>query len=85
MTRATSALVCGRHRAALVALRTDPNAPLNEDTYLDLMANLDWTPGVRYLQPEEAGLNKFAFVIHPLNVDFIHKDKRFAWDQVPAG
>ena len=25
--------------------------PLSEDTYLDLMANLDWTPAVRYLQP----------------------------------
>lgn len=65
--------------AALVALRTNPDAPLNEDTYLDLMANLEWTPGVRYLQPDEAGLNKFAFVIHPLNVNFIHKDKRFTW------
>ena len=63
--------------ALLVALRPDPNAPLTEDTYLDLMAEMDWTPAVRYLQPEEAGINRFAFVIHPLDVTFIHKDKRF--------
>ncbi len=65
--------------ALLVALRTDPNAPLNEDTYLDLMAGIQWTPAIRYLQPEEAGINKFAFVIHPLKIDFIHKHKAFRW------
>lgn len=63
----------------LVAARRNPDAPLNEDTYLDLMADLQWTPGVRYLQPEEMGLNKFAFVIHPLNIGFIHKHDRFRW------
>ncbi|WP_423225798.1 serine carboxypeptidase [Candidatus Amarolinea aalborgensis] len=63
----------------LVAARRHPDAPLNEDTYLDLMADLQWTPGVRYLQPEEMGLNKFAFVIHPLNIGFIHKHDRFRW------
>ncbi len=65
----------------LAAARRDADAPLTEDTYLDLMADLQWTPGVRYLQPEEAGLNKFAFVIHPLNIGFIHKDRRFRWTQ----
>ena len=65
--------------AALVALRSDPQAPLTEDTYLDLMANIDWSPAVRYLQPQEANINRFAFVIHPLNVDFIHKHKMFRW------
>jgi predicted amino acid dehydrogenase len=65
--------------AMLVALRTDPNAPLNEDTYLDLMADIEWTPGIRYLQPAEAGINRFAFVIHPLNVKFIHNHKAFRW------
>ncbi len=65
--------------AILVALRTDPAAPLNEDTYLDLMANIEWTPGIRYLQPEEAGINRFAFVIHPLNISFIHNHKTFRW------
>lgn len=65
--------------AVLVALRRDAQAPLTEDTYLDLMADIHWTPAIRYLQPEEAGINKFAFVIHPLNVEFIHKHKWFRW------
>ena len=65
--------------AALAALRPDPDLPLSEDTYLDLMAELSWTPHIRYLQPEAAGVNRFAFVIHPLSVDFIHKDPRFRW------
>ncbi len=58
--------------AALVALRTDPDAPLTEDTYLDLLADIQWTPGVRYLQPDESTINRFAFVIHPLNISFVH-------------
>lgn len=65
--------------AVLVALRADPNAPLNEDTYLDLMADIKWTPTIRYLQEADAGINKFAFVIHPLNVSFIHKHRLFRW------
>ncbi len=65
--------------AVMVALRHDADAPLTEDTYLDLMADLDWTPAVRYLQPGEAGINRFAFVIHPLSIKFIHNDKRFRW------
>jgi predicted amino acid dehydrogenase len=74
----------GRHSAAvieglLVALRADKDAPLSEDTYLDLMADIQWTPAVRYLQPEEAGINRFAFLIHPLNIEFVHKHKWFRW------
>jgi predicted amino acid dehydrogenase len=65
--------------AALVALRSDPQAPLTEDTYLDLLANIEWSPAIRYLQPQEAHINRFAFVIHPLNVGFIHKHKLFGW------
>lgn len=65
--------------AALVALRDDPTATLSEDTYLDMLADIDWAPAIRYLQPEEAELNRFAFVIHPLNISFIHNDKRFRW------
>lgn len=68
--------------AIMVALRPDPNAPLSEDTYLDLMAGLDWTPAIRYLQPGEAGINRFAFVIHPLSIKFIHNDPRFRWTKV---
>lgn len=65
--------------ALLVALRANPASPLTEDTYLDLMADLDWTPAIRYLQPEEQGINRFAFVIHPLNTRFISKNPWFWW------
>ena len=53
--------------ACLAALRPDPTTPLNEDTYLNLLAELDWQPGLRYLQPEEAAVNRFSFVLYPLN------------------
>ena len=65
--------------AILVALRTNQESPLNEDTYLDLMADINWTPAIRYLQPADVGINKFAFVIHPLNIRFIHKHRLFRW------
>jgi predicted amino acid dehydrogenase len=68
--------------AVFAALRPDPNVPLSEDTYLDLMANLDWTPAIRYLRPDEVGINKFAFVIHPLSVKFIHKNKWLRWTKI---
>ena len=71
--------------AVLVALRADPDQALTEDTYLDLLADIQWTPSVRYLQPEEAGINRFAFVIHPLNVGFIQRSPMFGWTKyLPA-
>lgn len=63
----------------LVALRPSAHLSLTENTYLDLIADLDWTPGLQYLRPEETGLNRFAFVIHPLSVEFIHKHKWLHW------
>jgi predicted amino acid dehydrogenase len=65
--------------AALVALRQDATAPLTEDTYLDLMADIRWTPHIRYLQQAQAGIHRFAFVIHPLEIGFIHKHPWFWW------
>ncbi len=65
--------------ALLVAMRSNPEAPLTEDTYLDVIADLEWKPDIYYLQPEEAGINRFAFVIHPLNIGFIHKHSLFRW------
>lgn len=65
--------------AVFAALRPDPAAPLVENTYLDMIANVTWKPDIRYLQPEEAGINRFAFVIHPLNVGFIHQHPWFRW------
>lgn len=71
--------------AALVAMRADPGASLSEDTYLDLMADLSWHPAVQYLQPEEASINRFAFVIHPLSLRFIRSDRRFRWTRYLPG
>lgn len=65
--------------ALLVAVRPDPATPLSEDTYLDMLADLEWSPAVRYLQAEDAGVNRFAFVIHPLNLGFIHKHPVFGF------
>lgn len=65
--------------AVLAALRPNPDSPLSEDTYLDVIAELDWKPDIRYLQSDETGINRFAFVIHPLDVKFIHKHHLFRW------
>jgi hypothetical protein len=65
--------------AVLVAVRPRADLPLTEDTYLNLIADLDWAPGIRYLQAEEAGIHRFAFVIHPLDVTYIHKHPAFRW------
>lgn len=68
--------------AILAALRPDPALSLDENTYLDLIAEIDWAPHIRYLQPDEAGVNKFAFVIHPLDVRFIHAHPAFRWTKL---
>ena len=65
--------------AVLVALRPDPTMSLDEDTYLDLIADLDWSPAIRSLQPQEADINRFAFVIHPLSVRMIKAHPHFRW------
>ncbi len=61
----------------LAALRPDKNAPLTKNAYLNLMAELEWQPAVKYLQPDEANINRFAFVIHPLSLKFIHAHPQF--------
>jgi predicted amino acid dehydrogenase len=65
--------------AILAAVRPSPEAPLSEDTYLDMIAEVEWKPDIFMLQPGETGINRFAFVIHPLDVDFIHKHKLLHW------
>jgi len=71
--------------AVLVALRPNPEMPRSEDTYLNLLAGLDWAPAVRALQPEEAEVHRFAFVIHPLDIGFIHRHPSFRWTRyLPA-
>lgn len=69
----------GTVEAILAALRPNHAAPLTEDTYLDMLADLEWSPDIQYLQPDEAGINRFAFVIHPLDVSFIHQHRWFRW------
>jgi predicted amino acid dehydrogenase len=66
--------------ALFVALRDDPSAPLSEDSYLNLMAEMQWRPHIEYLQEtEHEKINRFAFVIHPLDVRFIHQHPDFRW------
>lgn len=65
--------------ALLAAIRPDPDLPLIEDTYLDLLSQMEWTPTVRHLQAEESDINRFAFVIHPLTVKFTQNHPKFRW------
>jgi len=65
--------------AILAALRPDPQSPLTENTYLDLIADFDWKPEIRFLQSDEVGINRFSFVIHPLEIGFVHKHRLFHW------
>jgi predicted amino acid dehydrogenase len=65
--------------AVLVVARPDPGMSLTEDTYLDMISDVRWTPAVRYLQTDESTFNRFAFVIHPLHVSMIHRSPMFRW------
>jgi predicted amino acid dehydrogenase len=76
-----------RHSAAVieavfVALREDRTQPLTEDVYLNAMAEITWSPFIRYLQQDEEKVNRFAFVIHPLDVGFVHKHPNFRWTRL---
>ena len=77
--RAVARLGAAAIEAVLAASRRDPHRALTEDTYLDMVADLSWTPAVRHLQAEATGVNKFAFVIHPLHIGQIHQSPRFRW------
>ncbi|GAB4201796.1 MAG: hypothetical protein OHK0022_24210 [Roseiflexaceae bacterium] len=48
----------------------------------DLPAEQAQAPKAGTDRPETAAANRFAFVIHPLNVGFIHKDPRFRWTRL---
>ncbi len=63
--------------AIFAALREDRTAPLTEGTYLNLLADLQWQPAYLHLQGAEEQVNRFAFVIHPLSVEFIHKHPKY--------
>jgi predicted amino acid dehydrogenase len=68
--------------AVMVAVRERSNEPLTEDAYLNLMAEISWKPSIQYLQEDEQNINRFAFVIHPLDIGFVHKDPDFKWTKV---
>lgn len=74
-----SELGAAAFEACLVAIRPEGETALTENTYLNLMAEMEWTPGIRFLQPEEAEINRFAFVIHPLSLRFVHNYPSFRW------
>ncbi len=65
--------------ALLAAVRPDPALPLSEDTYLELLSQMEWMPAVRHLQAEEEAINRFGFVIHPLTVKFVQNHPNFRW------
>lgn len=65
--------------AALVALSVGAGVSDSEDALLDVIGDLAWEPAIRYLQPEREGVHRFAFVIHPLDVSYIHKHPSFRW------
>jgi predicted amino acid dehydrogenase len=65
--------------AALLAVRPQARHGASEDAYLDLLGDLHWAPRVLYLQPQEAEVRRFAFVIHPLSISFIHRHPAFRW------
>jgi hypothetical protein len=37
------------------------------------------SPGIGFPPAQPGGVNQFAFVIHPLDVSFIHKHPAFRW------
>lgn len=59
--------------AVLAAARPQPDQPLNENTYLNLLADLEWQPRVISLIGPEEEANRFAFVIHPLRAENIFR------------
>lgn len=57
----------------LAAARSDPEQPLTENTYLNLLADLQWQPRIISLLGPEEEPNRFAFVIHPLRAENIFR------------
>jgi predicted amino acid dehydrogenase len=48
---------------------------------LHSLNHLDQAGGAHTAPPENAVINRFAFVIHPLNISFIHKHSLFRWSR----
>ena len=69
--------------AVLVALRADPDQPLTEDTYLDLLADIQWTPYVRYLAAGGGGDQPLCLRHPPLERRFHPKEPHVRLDKIP--
>ena len=69
----------------LTASATVSDATLNEDSFLNLLAELEWQAGITDLRAEEARVHRFAFVIHPLTVEHIHGHPLFTWTRFLPG
>ncbi len=65
--------------ALLACVCAERGVRRSEDAYLDLVAELSWSPDIVDLQPDSAGVHRFAFVIHPLDVGSIRRHPRFRW------
>jgi predicted amino acid dehydrogenase len=74
-----SSVSAAAFEGCLAAICAEAKTPASKTTYLNLMAGLDWKPTIITLQPDEAQINRFAFVIHPLNMSFIHGYRPFRW------
>lgn len=75
----SSSLSAATLEGCLAAICAESKMPAYENTYLNLIAGLDWKPTIITLQPDKAGINRFAFVIHPLDMTFIHGYRPFRW------
>ncbi len=75
--RASAAVVEG-----VLAALSPAGAKPSAETYLNLLADLEWQPEIIELQHADEQVNRFAFVIHPLSVKYIYKHpilKYFKW------
>jgi predicted amino acid dehydrogenase len=70
---------CATLQALLVAMLSSSDAPLTEDTFLDMISEIQWIPSVRHIQSGQEDVNKFAFVIHPLGLAALQGHPRFRW------
>lgn len=60
--------------AILVALLDEKvSGSRREQSYLQQLTELEWQPAIRYLNPEEARLNRFAYVHQPLTEDLFQE------------
>ncbi|MFK7800101.1 MAG: hypothetical protein AB8G95_00585 [Anaerolineae bacterium] len=60
--------------ACLTAVADTDSKRLGENDFLNLLAEIDWQPAIRYLQPEDVAVNRFGYITQPRNVAEIRKN-----------